>query len=167
MILALLVAALPALYWDQPATTAEDLRRAGIETLRVPPERVLEWRQSGLDATPLSPAERARRTALKAPGIAARADWASATRRPWIDANGWRYLRGPNAAYFLAAPPGAAVLAAVEAFAHDADLVLQADPADLEALARRSPSCAGCPRRPCRASPTWPWSTTAASARAS
>lgn len=135
MMLGLLVAALPALYWDQPAATAADLRRAGIETLRVPSERAaLEWRQAGFDAKALSTDERARRTTLEAPGIAARADWASATRRPWIDANGWRYLRKPKGTYFVAAPRGASVLAAVEAFAHDADLLLQIDTADLEAL---------------------------------
>jgi hypothetical protein len=132
--LALLVAALPVLYWDQPTTTAEDLRRAGIETLRVPQERVAEWGRAGFDASPLTQEERSRRVTLKAPGIAARADLASATRRPWIDANGWRYLRQPDARYFETTPPGVAVLAAAEAFAHGADLVLAIDAADLEAL---------------------------------
>lgn len=134
MSLALLVAALPLLYWDQAATTAPDLRRAGIETLRVPKERVAEWRRAGFDASPLAPEERARRVTLKPPGIAARGDLASATRRPWIDANGWRFLRQPDARYFETAPGGAAVLAAAEAFAHAADLVLAIDVSDLEAL---------------------------------
>jgi hypothetical protein len=132
--LALLVAALPLLYWDQAATTAPDLRRAGIETLRVPKERVAEWRRAGFDASPLTPEERARRVTLKPPGIAARGDLASATRRPWIDANGWRYLRQPDARYFETTPRGVAVLAAAEAFAHAADLVLAIDASDLEAL---------------------------------
>jgi hypothetical protein len=132
--LALLVAALPVLYWDQPATTAPDLRRAGIERLRVPPARAAEWASAGLDAVPLTGGERRARVALKSPGIAARGDLASATRRPWIDANGWRYLRQPAARYFEETPPGKAVLAAAEAFAHGADLVLSVDPVDLEAL---------------------------------
>ena len=134
MSLALLAAALPVLYWDQPATTAPDLRRAGIERLRVPPERAAEWSRSGLDAVPLAAAERGARVALKPPGLVARADLASATRRPWIDANGWRYRRAPGGRFFVEAPPGKAVLAAAEAFAHGADVVLSADPGELASL---------------------------------
>lgn len=136
MTLALLVAALPVLYWDQPADTAAALRGAGIGSLRVPPQRVAEWRRAGFDATALPPAERSARVALKAPGVAARADRASATRRPWIDANGWRFVRQPAARYFAEAPAGAALLAAVEAFAYAADLVLSIDRGDLEAFGR-------------------------------
>jgi hypothetical protein len=132
--LALLVAALPVLYWEPPLDTAAALRRAGIERLLVAPERVAEWRQAGLDASSLAPAERAARVTLKPPGIAARGDWASATRRPWIDANGWRYVRQPQARYFGTMPPGLAALAAAEAFAHGADLVLAIDPGDLESF---------------------------------
>lgn len=134
MSLALLVAALPLLYWDQPTDTAAELRRAGIETLRVPAERVAEWRRAGFDAGVLTAEERSARVTLKAPGVAPRANWASATRRPWIDANGWRYLRQPEARYFESAPRGVAALAAAEAFANGADLVLAIDPGDLEPL---------------------------------
>jgi len=134
VILALLVAALPVLYWDQPTTTAEDLRRAGIETLRVPKERVAEWGRAGFAASPLTSEERALRVTLKPPGIAARGDLASATRRPWIDANGWRYLRQPDGRYFETSPRGVAVLAAAEAFVHAADLVLAIEASDLEVL---------------------------------
>jgi len=132
--LALLVAVLPLLYWDQPTATAADLRRAGIERLWVPPERVAEWRRAGFDASPLTSNERSGRVTLKPPGIAARGDWASATQRPWIDANGWRYQRQPRARYLETASRGTAALAASEAFAHDADLVLAIDPGDLDKL---------------------------------
>ena len=125
---------LPVLYWEQPPATAPALRRAGIESLRVPPEHSAEWKLSGLEALALTPAERSARVTLKAPGIAARGDWASATRRPWIDANGWRYLRQPGARSLLTSTAGRAVLAAAEAFAYDADVVLAIDPGDLESL---------------------------------
>lgn len=134
MSLALVAAALPLLYWDLPTTTAADLRRAGIERPRVPPERVADWRRAGFDAGALTPDERSERLTLKPPGIAARGDWASATRRPWIDANGWRYQRQPQARYFETASRGVAALAAAEAFAHGADLVLAIDPGDLDSL---------------------------------
>jgi len=132
--LALFVAALPLLYWDAAPTSASELRRAGIESLCVPPERVAEWRQAGLDLLPLTPAEREGRIRLKPPGIVARGDWASATRRPWIDANLWRYQRQPQARYLETAPSGLAALAAAEAFAHGADLVLEIDPGDLDSF---------------------------------
>jgi hypothetical protein len=127
---------LPGLYWEQPPETAAALRAAGIDRLRVPEERVAEWRQRGFDASALAPHERRERVSLEAPRITARGDRASATRRPWIDANGWRYLREPGARYFETAPAGAALLAAVEGFAYDADVVLAIDPADLDALGR-------------------------------
>jgi hypothetical protein len=132
--LALLVAALPILYWEQPPTTAVLVKQAGIERLRVPPDAVAAWKAAGLGASPLAEAERSERTQLKAPGLVGRADAASATRRPWIDANGWRYRRAPKARFFETVPKDGAVLAAAEAFAYDADLVLAVHAADLAAF---------------------------------
>ena len=113
----------------------------------MPPEHVAEWKQAGLDASALPPAEKSGRVALKAPGIAARGARASATRRPWIDANGWRYQRQPQARYFETAPAGVAALAAAEAFAHGADLVLAIDPGDLESFGQALAFSVRCPRR--------------------
>ena len=126
--------ALPALYWEQPTDTAAALRSAGIGSVRVPPERVAAWRQAGLDASPFPSAEKSGRVALPAPGIVGRGARASATQRPWIDANGWRYQRQPQARYFQTVPRGVAALAAAEVFAHDADAVLAIDPGDIEPL---------------------------------
>lgn len=136
MSLALVLAALPVLYWDQPLATAAAVRGAGIESLRVPAARAAAWEAAGFDAVALTPEERSARVALRAPGISARADLASATHRPWLDANGWRFERQPRARYFEETPADKAVLAAAEAFAHDADLVLAIDPADLAAFGR-------------------------------
>jgi hypothetical protein len=132
--LALLLAALPVLYSEQAPGAAAALKQAGVERVRVPPAAVAAAKAAGLDASPLGDAERADRVALKAPGLVGRADAASATRRPWIDANGWRYRRAPQARYFATAPKDAAVLTAAEAFAYGVDLVLAIDPADLPAF---------------------------------
>lgn len=134
MSLALLVAALPVLYWEGPADAAPAMKRAGIERLRVPAARAAAWAGSGLDVSPLPLGERGARVTLLAPGVAPRATTASATRRPWIDANGWRFVRKPAGRFFAAAPQGKAVLAAAEAFAYGADVVLSIDPGDLEAF---------------------------------
>lgn len=130
-----LLAALPALYWAQPAATAPAVRRAGVERLYVPPEAAGAWRSSGFAAVPLGEKERAERASLRPPGITARAEVASASLRPWIDANGWRYLRAAGGGRFWCdVPAGKAALAAAEAFAYGADVVLAITPADLEAF---------------------------------
>lgn len=146
--LALLLAALPALYWEQPPGSAEALRAAGIRELRVPPEHVAGWRQAGFAATALTEGERRARTVLEPPGLAARATHAGATQRPWIDANGWRFLRRPRAKYFEAVPAGAAELSALEGFAYDADLVLRIAETDLAALGRTLAFLRGLPDAP-------------------
>jgi hypothetical protein len=61
---------------------------------------------------------------------------ASASVRPWVFANGWRFLRKPGGRYWGDVPAGKAALAAAEAFAYGADVVLAIDPADLEAFGR-------------------------------
>jgi hypothetical protein len=84
----------------------------------------------------MGPAELASRTSLAAPGIAGRVDRASATRSPWLTANGWRFLRERGRLYAYDLPAGKAALAAAEAFAYGADAVLKIDPADLDDLGR-------------------------------
>ena len=50
---------------------------------------------------------------------------ASATSAPWVDANGWRYMRGLKKALYAKLPPGAAPIAAAEAFAYGVDAILE------------------------------------------
>src|SRR5262245_28037040 len=80
-------------------------------------------------------ADLAGREPLATLGIAARAGVASPTRAPWIDANGWRFLRRPGAKYVYTVPAGKAALAAAEAFAYGVDAALKIDPADARSLA--------------------------------
>jgi hypothetical protein len=135
--LLLLLVSLPGLYWPQELASAPALRQAGIERLYVPPGAAAAWREAGFSVTPLGPAELAARAALAAPGIAGgRPDRASATRSPWLTANGWQFLREKGRPYAYDLPAGKAALAAAEAFAYGADAVLKIDPADLEAVGR-------------------------------
>jgi len=76
-----------------------------------------------------------------------RAEVASATVRPWVNANGWRYLRAPEGRYWGDMPAGRAPLAAAEAFAYGADAVLAVDPADLESAGRMLAFLASVPER--------------------
>jgi hypothetical protein len=137
MTLLLWLAALPCLYWTAAVDSAPRVKAAGIERLCVPPERAEQWRQAGLSAVAVSEADLAVRDPLLPPGLKARADRASATRSPWVDANGWRFLRHPEGQYvYEDLPAGRAALAAAEAFVYGADAVLKIDPADLESLGK-------------------------------
>ncbi len=131
--LALLAVLLPALYWDQPADTAPALHKAGIERLYVPAAIESAWRQQGFT---VSAFDRAAAVKATTPNVEYHMDVASATRVPWVDANGWQFERKPGRSYFYDAPAGTAVLAAAEAFAYGVDAAIRAAPQDLEAFAR-------------------------------
>jgi hypothetical protein len=136
MILPLFLAILPSLYWAQPIETAPSVKRAGLQRLCVPAETAAAWHAAGFTVVPLGEKERSERTRLQPPGLRSRAEVASASARPWVFANGWRFLRKPDGRYWGEEPAGRAALAAAEAFAYGADAVLAIDPADLEAFGR-------------------------------
>jgi hypothetical protein len=54
---------------------------------------------------------------LASPGVEYRANVASATRSPWVNANGWRIERAPDRTYFYDVSEKAAALACAEAYA--------------------------------------------------
>ncbi|HEX9188865.1 MAG TPA: hypothetical protein VGB87_17420 [Vicinamibacteria bacterium] len=143
----LILATLPSVYWAQPVETAPALKQAGIERLCVPGEAAAAWRAAGFTVVPLGEKERKARTRLQVPGLRSRAEVASATVRPWVNANGWRYLRAPEGRYWGEMPAGRAPLAAAEAFAYGADAVLAVDPADLESAGRMLAFLASVPDR--------------------
>ncbi|HZS10178.1 MAG TPA: hypothetical protein VFD58_35450 [Blastocatellia bacterium] len=132
----LFLLALPLLYWQQGIESAPALKQAGIERLCVPPDQADAWRRAGFSPVPMSLSELEAREKLLTPRLGGRVDVASATRRPWIDSNGWRFVRDPSGKFYYDLPPGRAALAAAEAFAYGADAVLKIDPADLEAASR-------------------------------
>jgi hypothetical protein len=130
---------LPVIYWEQGIETAAALEQAGIKRFTAPPEKVAAWRKAGFNVSALSPLELSRREKLFVPRIAGRADVASATRRPWIDNNGWRFVRNPAGKFYYDLTEkavGKAALAAAEAFAYQADAILKIDPADLAAAGK-------------------------------
>jgi hypothetical protein len=128
------LAAAPCIYWTQGIETRTTLESAGITRICVPADQVDPWRKAGFTVTAVSDADLAARDALPPPGVTARSGVASPTRAPWIVAAGWRFLRGPAAKYSYTAPSGKGSLAAAEAFAYGADMVLKIDQADLVAV---------------------------------
>jgi hypothetical protein len=105
MPLAFLAVLLPGLYWDRPVDTADALRKAGIERLYVPAGREMLWRELGFPATAF---DRAHAVQAAAPTVEYQMDVASATRVPWVDANGWRFEREPGRSFFYNASPDSA-----------------------------------------------------------
>ena len=73
---------------------------------------------------------------VPAPGIRFVPNEAQATTAPWIDSNGWRFQRGLKKAAYTKLPAGSAPLAAAEAFAFDAEAIINADAADVEELGK-------------------------------
>ena len=128
------LASLPCVYWTQGVESRAALETAGIRRLCVPPDQVDVWRAAGFSVSPLTAAELASREALPVPGVTPRAGIASPTRTPWIVASGWRFTRQPQARFVYELPSGKAALAAAEAFAYGADVVMKVDPADLGSL---------------------------------
>jgi hypothetical protein len=136
MTLLALLAALPCLVWTQGVESAPSLKAAGITRLCPPPALAEAWTAAGFSVLPLDAAALAARERASTPRLRARADRASATRSPWIYANGWRFRRAPAARYAYELPAGKAALAAAEAFAYGVDAALVVDPADVPELGR-------------------------------
>ena len=125
---------LPLLYWSQGIETAPQIKQAGIEQFAVPPEKIEAWREAGFKVIAMPRNELEGRERLLPPGPQRKYNIASPTRAPWVDANGWRFLRQPTGQYLYDLPVGKAALAAAESFMYNADTVVKIEPADLEAF---------------------------------
>ncbi|HVO98915.1 MAG TPA: hypothetical protein VMT15_12650 [Bryobacteraceae bacterium] len=73
---------------------------------------------------------------LTEPKVLYRPNEASATRAPWIQANGWRLLRSPDRTFVYRAKGDAAALSTAEAFTYGAKALISADPPGEEAFGR-------------------------------
>jgi hypothetical protein len=95
--------------------------------------------QSGVDRITVAAADADVAGLSKAmtPKVTFRRNEASATRAPWVDSNGWRYLRQPDGHFYCDAPgAAAAALAAGEAFAYDVHVAIHTDDAGSASLAK-------------------------------
>src|ERR1700680_4461214 len=71
---------------------------------------------------------------LNPPRVQMRNNEASATRSPWVDANGWPFLRTPDKQFYYQVTGDAATLAAAESFAYGSDALISADAAGAQAF---------------------------------
>ncbi len=64
---------------------------------------------------------------LSPPRVQYRINEASATRSPWIDANGWRIIRAPGKSFFYQVNGDTSTLAAAEAFTYGTGALISTD----------------------------------------
>ena len=102
---------------------------------------------SELAGTALPRCDDSPRQKVPTPRINPQIQVASATRSPWIVANGWRFLRNPQSRYLYELPAGKAALALAEAFTYDADAGFRFAAQDLEEAARMLAFLRQVPRR--------------------
>jgi hypothetical protein len=132
VILAVLAVALPGLMWTGGPDSASAVQAAGVKRIFVPAEQAGAWAGKGFDVHDVK--ELDAYTKVPAPSTQRRTNFASATEAPWINANGWRYRRGTDRAFYDKLPAGTAAIAAAESHAYGVDAVLAAEAADLPAL---------------------------------
>ena len=108
----LFLAALPGLFWEGAVDTAPALREAGIRQILVPAPRVASWQ--GVPDIAAEAANLQGAMKLLSPTVNYRIDEASATRAPWIVANGWRFIRRPQGRFYYDVAGKQAALAAAE-----------------------------------------------------
>src|SRR5437764_3226077 len=131
--LLLVAAVLPRLFWDAGPESAAALREAGIERIAVPPTQAAAWK--GVSGITIETADPQGAIQLVPPSVDYRANQGSASRAPWLNSNGWRFLRQPQAEFIYNVKGPQAPLAAAEAFSYGAHALIRSDAAGLKPLA--------------------------------
>jgi hypothetical protein len=136
MIPVILAAVLPGLFWEWGVETVDALHQAGIECVYVPRQKAAAWRKLAFCHVPMDASTLKNFNRVPNPEVRWQVDVASATRSPWIVANGWRFQRIGKRRTFYDARRGAAALAVAEAYAYGAEAILRIDPGDLTEFGR-------------------------------
>jgi hypothetical protein len=131
--LSLFIAALllPSLFWDKGPETINLLHQAQISHISTSPAMAESWKTvPGISVDIVDPKQLIR---VLTPAAIFHAEEASATRAPWVNSNGWKFLRQPEGRFYYEAPGAAAApLAAAEAFTYSANAVIHTDAAGVE-----------------------------------
>ena len=132
MIWLVVAAMLPGLHWAGGLDTASQLSDAGIERVVVTAESIAAWRDLGFSVE--SDAGLVDYTEVGPPTVRMERSIAAATSVPWVEANGWHFLRGVEFARYRDVPSGRAALAVAEAFSYGVDAVIDAAPEEITAF---------------------------------
>lgn len=127
-------AILPTLFWTLGPDTAPSLQEARIEQIAIPAGTAAAWKNStGISIRTADPRDL---TKLLPPSVGYRYDEAAASSTPWVNSNGWKYLRNPKGSFYYEIPGPGAALAAAEAFAYGGNALIHTDAAGLKPLGR-------------------------------
>jgi hypothetical protein len=123
---------LPILLWDKGPETLDQLQRAQIQQIAVPANTAESWKAArGIS---IVTADLNQLTTVPQPSLTFNAHTSSATRAPWVNQNGWRFLRQPQGRYLYDTKGEGALLAAAEAFAYQVRAYIRTDEAGLQPL---------------------------------
>ncbi len=134
MTLLALALSLPSLFWDKGPETAHLLKQANISHFSAPAPVANAWKS--IPGFSVDVVDLKQLTRLLTPSVIFQADEASASRAPWVNSNGWRFLREPEGRFYYDAPGRTAALAAAEAFMYGARALIHTDDAGVAALGR-------------------------------
>jgi hypothetical protein len=129
----LAVLLVPSLFWPKGPDTLPVLQKAGITEIAVPRRTASAWKSHPeIQVREVNLAEFLK---IPTPSVNFRISNASATREPWVDSNGWRFLRQPDGHFYENAPGKSVALAAAEAYVYRAHVLIETDEAGLTAFA--------------------------------
>ena len=125
---------LPVLFWDKGTDSAPLLQKAGIHEIAVMPEKAPAWSQvSGIR---VRTADQSVLIKVQAPTVNDHRDVASASTAPWVNSNGWMFVRQPAGRFYYDAPGDTAALAAAEAFTFGVEAYIHTDDSGLDSFSQ-------------------------------
>ena len=125
---------LPLLFWDKGPESAGVLNKAHVSHIAVPGSAVEAWKKvPAISVEVLDPKQLIH---VLTPSVRFDSEEASATRAPWVNSNGWRFLRQPDGNFYYEARGTTAALAAAEAFTYRVRAVIHTDGTGLESLGK-------------------------------
>jgi hypothetical protein len=131
--LLLAAALLPRLFVDAGPDATQKLKDAGIQAVAVPAAQSAAWKNVG--GITVEVADPARAIKLVPPSVDYRANQGTASRSPWLNSNGFRFIRQPQALFVYDVKGQQAALAAAEAYAFGGNALIRSDDAGLKPLA--------------------------------
>ena len=134
MMLLALAALVPSLFWNSGPKDAQKVKDAGVTYVAVPANQLKSWQ--GVPGLTVEADSLDGAVKLIAPTVNYRVNQASASRAPWLESNGWRFLRQPDGRFYYDVKDVQAALAAAEAFAFGAHALVKTDDSGLAPLAR-------------------------------
>jgi len=123
---------LPLLLWEKGPESADQLRRAQIKQIAAPANVAEGWKTA--EGASVAVVDLKQLTTVPQPSLTFNAHVSSATRAPWVNQNGWRFLRQPEGSYLYDTKGEGALLAAVESFAYGVKAYIRTDEAGLQPL---------------------------------